>query len=281
MSHMMRILAALLVAALTTLAGLLPASAQERAITVASTTSTEQSGLFGHLLPRFTQRTGIAVRVVALGTGQALDVGRRGDADVVFVHDKAAEEAFVAEGFGVNRREVMYNDFVLIGPKDDPAGIAGDRDVVEALRKIAGAKAPFVSRGDRSGTHAAELRFWREAGIDLDAVKGPWYRDIGQGMGPALNAASAINAYVLADRGTWLSFKNRGDLAVLAEGDRRLFNQYGVMLVNPAKHPHLKAADGQAFIDWLVSPEGQIAIADYKIGGEHLFFPNAGEAPRS
>ena len=281
MSHIMRNLAALLVAALTTLSGLLPASAQERSITVASTTSTEQSGLFGHLLPRFTQRTGIAVRVVALGTGQALDVGRRGDADVVFVHDKAAEEAFVAEGFGVNRREVMYNDFILIGPKDDPAGLAGGKDVLEALRKIAGAKALFVSRGDRSGTHAAELRFWREAGIDLDAVKGPWYRDIGQGMGPALNAASATNAYVLADRGTWLSFKNRGDLAVLVEGDRRLFNQYGVMLVNPAKHPHVKAADGQAFIDWLVSPEGQTAIADYKIGGEKFFFPNAGEAPRS
>ena len=281
MSHMMRTLAALLVAALAALAGLLPASAQERSITVASTTSTEQSGLFGHLLPPFTQRTGMAVRVVALGTGQALDVGRRGDADVVFVHDKAAEEAFVAEGFGVNRREVMYNDFVLIGPKDDPAGIAGGKDVVEALRKIAGAKAPFVSRGDRSGTHAAELRFWQEAGINLDAAKGPWYRDIGQGMGPALNAASAITAYVLADRGTWLSFKNRGDLAVLVEGDRRLFNQYAVMLVNPAKHPHVKAADGQAFSDWLVSPEGQTAIADYKIGGEQLFFPNAGGAPRS
>jgi tungstate transport system substrate-binding protein len=281
MSHIVPNLAAVLVAALATLAGLFPASAQERAITVASTTSTEQSGLFGHLLPRFTQRTGIAVRVVALGTGQALDVGRRGDADVVFVHDKAAEEAFVAEGFGVNRREVMYNDFVLIGPKDDPAGIAGGKDVVEALRKIAGAKVPFVSRGDRSGTHAAELRFWREAGIDLDVVKGPWYRDIGQGMGPALNAASASNAYVLADRGTWLSFKNRGDLAVLVEGDRRLFNQYGVMLVSPAKHPHVKAADGQAFIDWLISPDGQATIAEYKIGGEQLFFPNAGGAPRS
>src|SRR5829696_47947 len=281
MSHMMRTLAALLVAALAALAGLLPASAQERSITVASTTSTEQSGLFSHLLPRFTQKTGIAVRVVALGTGQALDVARRGDADVAFVHDKAAEEAFVAEGSGVSRREVMYNDFVLIGPKDDPVGIAGGKHVVEALRKIAGAKAPFVSRGDRSGTHAAELRFWREAGINLDAAKGPWYRDIGQSMGPALNAASAISAYVLADRGTWLSFKNRGDLAVLVEGDRRLFNQYGVMLVNPAKHPHVKAADGQAFIDWLVSPEGQTAIAGYKIGGEQLFFPNAGGAPRS
>jgi tungstate transport system substrate-binding protein len=265
---------------ITFLAGFLPGAAQERSITVASTTSTEQSGLFGHLLPRFTQKTGIAVRVVALGTGQALDVGRRGDADVVFVHDRAAEETFVAEGFGVNRREVMYNDFVLIGPKRDPAGIAG-KDMLDAFRKIAAARVPFVSRGDRSGTHAAELRAWREAGIDIDAVKVPWYRDIGQGMGPALNAASATNAYVLADRGTWLSFKNRGDLAVLVEGDQRLFNPYGVMLVNPAKHPHVKAADGIAFIDWLASPEGQTAIAEYRIGGEQLFFPSAGGAPRS
>jgi tungstate transport system substrate-binding protein len=218
---------------------------------------------------------------VALGTGQALDVGRRGDTDVVLVHDRAAEETFVAEGFGVNRREVMYNDFVLIGPKADPAGVTGGKDVLEALRKIAAAKAPFVSRGDRSGTHAAELRAWREAGIDIDAVKGPWYRDIGQGMGSALNAASATNAYVLADRGTWLSFKNRGDLAVLVEGDRRLYNPYGVMLVNPAKHPHVKAADGQVFVDWLVSPEGQAAIAEYRTGGEQLFFPNAGGGPRS
>jgi tungstate transport system substrate-binding protein len=261
--------------------GVLAAGTQERSITVASTTSTEQSGLFGYLLPRFTQRTGIAVKVVALGTGQALDVGRRGDVDVVFVHDKAAEERFVAEGFGLGRREVMYNDFVLVGPKHDPAGIAGGKDVLEAVRKIAAAKAPFVSRGDRSGTHAAELRYWRDAGIDIDAAKGPWYRDIGQGMGPALNAASAANAYLLADRGTWLSFKNRGDLAILVEGDRRLFNQYGVILVSPEKHPHVKAADGQAFIDWLISPEGQKVIADYKIGGEQLFFPNAGGAPRS
>jgi tungstate transport system substrate-binding protein len=263
------------------LTGALEGPAQERAITVASTTSTEQSGLFGHLLPRFTQKTGIAVKVVALGTGQALDVGRRGDADVVFVHDRAAEVTFIAQGFGTNRREVMYNDFVLVGPKEDLAKAAGGKDVLEALRKIAAIKAPFISRGDRSGTHAAELRFWREAGIAIDAVKGPWYRDIGQGMGPALNAASAANAYVLADRGTWLSFKNRGDLAVLVEGDQRLFNPYGVMLVNPAKHPHVKAADGQAFIDWLVSPEGQATIADYKIGGEQLFFPNAAGAPRS
>jgi tungstate transport system substrate-binding protein len=261
--------------------GVLQAGAQERFITVASTTSTEQSGLFGHLLFRFTQRTGIGVKVVALGTGQALDIGRRGDADVVFVHDKAAEERFVAEGFGVGRREVMYNDFVLVGPKDDPAGIAGSKDVLEALRKVAAAKAPFISRGDRSGTHAAELRYWREAGIDIDAAKGPWYRDIGQGMGPALNAASAVNAYVLADRGTWLSFQNRGGLAVLVEGDQQLFNQYGVILANPAKHPHAKAAEGQAFIDWLVSAEGQKAIADYKIGGEQLFFPNARGTPRS
>jgi tungstate transport system substrate-binding protein len=256
------------------------AGAQERVITVASTTSTEQSGLFGHLLPRFTEKTGIGVKVVALGTGQALDVGRRGDADVVFVHDREAEEKFVGEGFGVNRLEVMYNDFVLVGPKDDPARIAG-KDLNEALRTIAAAKAPFVSRGDRSGTHAAELRYWKAAGMDINAAKGPWYREIGQGMGPALNTASASNAYVLADRGTWLSFKNRGELAVLVAGDRRLFNQYGVILVNPARHPHVKAAEGQAFIDWLVSSEGQKAIADYRIGGEQLFFPNAGGVPRS
>jgi tungstate transport system substrate-binding protein len=257
-----------------------PASAQERSITVASTTSTEQSGLFGHLLPRFTQKTGIAVKVVALGTGQALDVGRRGDADVVFVHDREAEEKFVAEGFGVKRTEVMYNDFVIVGPKADPARTAG-KDVVEALRRIAAAKAPFVSRGDRSGTHAAELRYWMEAGVDLATVRGPWYREIGQGMGPALNTASASNAYVLADRGTWLSFKNRADLAVMVEGDRRLFNQYGAILVNPARHPHVKAAEGQSFVHWLVSPEGQKAITDYRIGGEQLFFPNAGGAPHS
>jgi tungstate transport system substrate-binding protein len=261
-------------------ASLLPAAAQERVITVASTTSTEQSGLFGHLLPRFTHKTGIAVKVVALGTGQALEVGRRGDADVVFVHDPAAEEMFVSQGFGVKRIPVMYNDFVLIGPKSDPARIAG-KDVVEALRAIAAAGAPFVSRGDGSGTHAAELRYWKSAGIDLNKFNRPWYREIGQGMGPALNTASASNAYVLADRGTWLSFKNRGDLAILVEGDQRLFNQYGVILVNPAKHPHVKAGEGQAFIDWLVSGEGQSVIAEYRIGGEQLFFPNAGGAPRS
>lgn len=268
---------------LAALAALAPAPAWAqggRSITVASTTSTEQSGLFGHLLPRFKEKTGIDVKVVALGTGQALDVGRRGDADVVFVHDLAAEERFVAEGFATARREVMYNDFVLVGPKADPAGARGG-DVLEGLRRVAAAKAPFVSRGDRSGTHAAELRYWKEAGIDLAASRGDWYREIGQGMGPALNTASASNAYLLADRGTWLSFKNRGELAILVEGDRRLFNQYGVMLVNPARHPHVKAADGQAFVDWLVSPEGQRAIAEYRIGGEQLFFPNASAAGRS
>ncbi|GEP05770.1 substrate-binding domain-containing protein [Methylobacterium oxalidis] len=252
-----------------------PASAEPQStITVASTTSTEQSGLFKHLLPTFTEKTGIGVKVVALGTGQALDVGRRGDADVVFVHDKAAEEKFVAEGFGTKRHAVMYNDFVVIGPKADPAGAKGS-DVTAAFARIAAAKAPFVSRGDRSGTHAAELRYWKDAGIDPVAAKGGWYKDVGQGMGPALNTASAANAYILADRGTWLSFKNRGDLAILVQGDKRLFNQYGVMLVNPEKHPQVKAKEGQAFIDWLVSPEGQRTIADYKIEGEQLFFPNA------
>jgi tungstate transport system substrate-binding protein len=253
-----------------------PAQAQ-RAITVASTTSTEQSGLFKHILPKFTGSTGIEVRVVALGTGQALDIGRRGDADVVFVHDKEAEEKFVADGFGVKRHEVMYNDFVVVGPKSDPAGAAG-KDIQAGLRRIAAVKAPFVSRGDRSGTHAAELRFWRDAGLDLAAIKGDWYKEIGQGMGPALNAASAASAYVLSDRGTWLVFKNRGDLTILVEGDQRMFNQYGVMLVNPARHPHVKAADGQSFIDWLVSGEGQKTIAEYRIDGEQLFFPNAGAA---
>jgi tungstate transport system substrate-binding protein len=248
--------------------------AQTRTITVASTTSTDQSGLFGHLLPAFAKRTGIDVKVVAVGTGQALDMARRGDADVVFVHDKAAEERFVAEGFAAKRQDVMYNDFLVIGPKSDPAQAAG-LDVLQGLRKIAAAKAPFISRGDKSGTHAAELRYWKDAGLDLDVVKGEWYKEIGQGMGPALNTASAQNAYVLSDRGTWLSFTNRGDLAVLVAGDRRLFNQYGAMLVNPAKYPHVKAADGRAFVDWLVSPEGQKAIADYKIDGQQLFFPNA------
>lgn len=253
-----------------------PAQAQEKFITVASTTSTEQSGLFGFILPIFQKSTGISVRVVALGTGQALDMARRGDADVVFVHDPAAERKFVAEGYGVGHREVMYNDFVLVGPKSDPAKVAGGKDITAALQKIRSAQAPFVSRGDKSGTHAAELRLWREAGIDMPAQKGAWYRETGSGMGPALNTASSMNAYVLADRGTWLSFKNRGDLAILVEGDKRLFNQYGVMLVNPVKHAHVKRELGQAFVDWIVSPAGQRAIAEHRIGGEQLFFPNAG-----
>jgi tungstate transport system substrate-binding protein len=249
--------------------------AQERFITVASTTSTEQSGLFGFILPIFEKRTGIQVRVVALGTGQALDLARRGDADVVFVHAKAAEEKFLAEGHGVKRFPVMYNDFVLIGPKSDPAKVGGGKDIVVALNTIRSAQAPFVSRGDRSGTHMAELALWKAAGIDLDKAKGPWYRDTGQGMGPALNTAASMNAYLIADRGTWLAFKNRGDLTILVEGDKRLFNQYGVMLVNPEKHPAVKKDLGQTFIDWVISPDGQNAIARYKIGGEQLFFPNA------
>jgi tungstate transport system substrate-binding protein len=249
--------------------------AQERSIVVASTTSTEQSGLFGYILPRFTAKTGIRVNVVAVGTGQALDIGRRGDADVVFVHDKSAEEKFMGEGFGVKRFDVMYNDFVVIGPKNDPAHVANEKNVLAAFRKIAAAKAKFISRGDRSGTNAAELRYWTDAGINPVAESGGWYREIGQGMGAALNMASTENAYVLSDRGTWLSFKNRGGLAILVEGDKRLFNQYGVMLVNPAKHPHVKTTEGQAFIDWLISVDGQKTIADYKIGGEQLFFPDA------
>ena len=252
--------------------GLAAAAAQSQSIVVASTTSTEQSGLFGHLLPRFKQASGIDVKVVALGTGQAIDMARRGDADVLFVHDKVAEEQFVADGFGVKRLEVMYNDFVLIGPKADPAGTKG-ADIAAAFRKLAAANAPFVSRGDKSGTHAAELRFWKLT--DREAVKGTGYRECGCGMGPALNIASSSGAYVLADRGTWLSFKNRADLAILVEGDKRLFNQYGVMLVSAAKHPHVRAADGQKFVDWLVGPAGQAAIAAYQIGGEQLFFPNA------
>jgi len=251
--------------------------AQTRFITVASTTSTEQSGLFRHILPIFEQKTGIQVRVVALGTGQALDLARRGDADVVFVHAKSAEEKFVAEGYGVTRLPVMYNDFVLIGPKSDPAGIAGSKDVLDALRRIRSSASPFVSRGDRSGTHMAEIELWRMAGIGIEKDRGPWYRDTGQGMGPALNTASSMNGYILADRGTWISFKNRGDLAILVDGDKRLFNQYGVILVNPEKHQHVKKEMGQAFINWVVSPDGQKAIADYKIGGEQLFFPNAGQ----
>jgi tungstate transport system substrate-binding protein len=249
----------------------------QRFITVASTTSTEQSGLFRHLLPIFEKKYGIQVRVVALGTGQALDMGKRGDADVAFVHDKAAEEKLVGEGFFVHRREVMYNDFVIVGPRSDPAHARG-RNVIAALKQISQAKAPFASRGDKSGTHAAELRLWKEAGIDPQQGKGSWYRETGSGMGPALNTASGMNAYALTDRGTWLSFKNRGDLTILVEGDQRLFNQYGVMLVNPAKHPHVKHIEGMAFIDWLTSAEGQRAIADYTISGEQLFFPNASKA---
>ena len=251
------------------------ASAQDKSIVVSSTTSTQDSGLFGHILPLFKAKTGIEVKVVSQGTGQALDTGRRGDADVVFVHAKAQEDKFVADGFGVKRNPVMYNDFVLIGPKSDPAGIAGKKDIVAALKAIKDKGLPFISRGDRSGTHAAELNLWKEAGIDIAKDKGPWYKEIGQGMGAALNTASASNAYVLADRGTWLSFKNRGDLVISVEGDKRLFNQYGVILVNPAKHAHVKKDLGQQFIDWLVSPEGQKAIADYKINGDQLFYPNA------
>lgn len=248
------------------------AQVQAQSIVVASTTSTEQSGLFGHILPQFKQAAGIDVKVVALGTGQAIDMARRGDADVLFVHDKIAEEKFVADGFGVKRFEVMYNDFVLVGPKADPAGAKGN-DIVVALQKLAAGNAPFVSRGDKSGTHAAELRFWKMT--TTEANKGSGYKECGCGMGPALNMASSANAYVLTDRGTWLSFKNRGDLTVLVEGDKRLFNPYGVMLVNAAKHAHVKTADGQKFVDWLVSPAGQSAIASYKVSGEQLFFPNA------
>jgi tungstate transport system substrate-binding protein len=251
-----------------------PASAADRSIVVASTTSTQDSGLFGYLLPIFTAKTGIEVKVIAQGTGQALDTARRGDADVVFVHAKAQEEKFLAEGFGVKRYNVMYNDFVLIGPNSDPAGVKG-KDIATALKAIQEKAAPFVSRGDRSGTHEAELALWKQAGIDIAAAKGAWYREIGQGMGAALNTANAMNAYVLSDRGTWISFKNKGDLSIAVEGDKRLFNQYGVMLVNPDKFPHVNKELGQAFVDWLISGEGQAAIAGYKIGGQQLFFPDA------
>jgi tungstate transport system substrate-binding protein len=254
------------------------AIAQDKSIVVASTTSTQDSGLFGHILPMFKAKTGIDVKVVAQGTGQALDTARRGDADVVFVHAKPAEEKFVTEGFGVKRYPVMYNDFVLIGPKGDPAGIKGSKDIVAALTAIKTKGADFISRGDKSGTHQAELNLWKIAGMDISKDKGPWYKEIGQGMGAALNTASASNAYVLADRGTWLSFKNRGDLVIAVEGDKRLFNQYGVMLVNPEKHPSVKKDLGQQLIDWLVSSEGQKAIADYKINGEPLFYPNANDS---
>jgi tungstate transport system substrate-binding protein len=268
------LIAALAVAAVLSGA---PVNAQDKSIVVSSTTSTQDSGLFGHILPLFKQKTGVDVKVVSQGTGQALDTGRRGDADVVFVHAKAQEEKFIAEGSGVKRFPVMYNDFVLIGPKSDLAGIKGMKDVSAALKAIKEKGAPFISRGDKSGTHVAEINLWKAAGIDIDQDKGPWYKSIGQGMGAALNTASAGNAYVLADRGTWLSFKNRGDLVIAVEGDKRLFNQYGVILVNPAKHPNVKKDLGQQFIDWLVSPEGQKAIADYKINGQQLFYPNAND----
>src|SRR6195952_3035522 len=259
---------------LGTIAGYAPASAEDRSIVVASTTSTQDSGLFGYLLPLFKAKTGIEVKVIAQGTGQALDTARRGDADVVFVHARAQEEKFLAEGFAVKRFDVMYNDFVLIGPKSDPAGVKGG-NIETALKTIQAKGAPFVSRGDRSGTHSAELALWKQAGIDIAATKGPWYREIGQGMGAALNTAGAMNGYVLSDRGTWLSFKNRGELDIAVEGDKRLFNQYGVMLVNPEKFPNVKKELGQSFIDWLVSTEGQAAIARYKLEGQQLFFPNA------
>jgi tungstate transport system substrate-binding protein len=265
------LLSALLLGAIASLA---PAGAQDRAIVVASTTSTQDSGLFGYLLPLFKAKTNIDVKVIAQGTGQALDTARRGDADVVFVHAKSQEEKFLAEGFGVKRFDVMYNDFVLIGPKGDPAGVKG-KDIETALKAIQAKGAPFVSRGDKSGTHSAELALWKQAGIDIAMTKGPWYREIGQGMGAALNTAGAMDGYVLSDRGTWISFRNRGDLEITVEGDRRLFNQYGVMLVNPDKYPSVKQALGQAFIDWLISAEGQVAIAGYKIDGQQLFFPNA------
>src|SRR5262245_544787 len=252
-----------------------PASAQEKSIVVASTTSTQDSGLFGHILPLFKAKTGIDVKVVAQGTGQALDTARRGDADVVFVHAKAQEEKFLAEGFGVKRFDVMYNDFVLIGPKADPAKVKGGKDVLAALKAISGAGSPFVSRGDKSGTHSAELALWKAASLDPAGAKPAWYREIGQGMGAALNTASAMGAYVLSDRGTWLSFKNKGELEISVEGDRRLFNQYGVILVNPEKHPSVKKELGQAFVDWVISAEGQGAIRSYKIDGQQLFFPNA------
>ena len=255
---------------------LLYGSAQVKSIIVASTTSTQDSGLFGYLLSIVKQKTGIEVKVLAQGTGQALDTARRGDADVVFVHAKSAEEKFLAEGFGVKRYPVMYNDFIVVGPKDDPAGIKG-KDIFTALQTIKAKAVPFISRGDRSGTNIAELGLWKEAGIDITNDKGPWYKEIGQGMGAALNMASASNAYVLSDRGTWLAFQNRGDLAIVVEGDKRLFNQYGVMLVNPAKYPSVKKDLGQQFIDFLISPEGQKIIAGYKINGQQLFYPNAND----
>jgi tungstate transport system substrate-binding protein len=268
-----RILLAATIAFATGLNG--AAFAQEKSIVVSSTTSTTDSGLFNHILPLFKAKTGIDVKVVSQGTGQALETGRRGDSDVVFVHAKGQEEKFVADGFGVKRLPVMYNDFVLIGPKSDPAGIKGSKDIAAALKAIKGKSADFISRGDKSGTHSAELRLWKTAGIDIAAEKGGWYKEIGQGMGAALNTASASNGYVLSDRATWINFKNRGELDIVVQGDDRLFNQYGIILVNPEKHKHVKTEMGQAFIDWIISPEGQKAIADYKINNQQLFFPNA------
>lgn len=251
-----------------------PSWAQDRFIVMASTTSTEQSGLFKHLLPKFKQATGIDVRVVAVGTGQALDIGRRGDADIVFVHDRAAEEAFVADGHAQRRQDVMFNDFVLVGPSADPVGLRG-QDAGAALRKLATAGAGFVSRGDKSGTHAAELRLWKSAGADPTTGRGGWYKECGCGMGAALNMGASLHGHVLTDRGTWISFKNRGPLTILVEGDRRLFNPYGVMVVDPRRHPSVKAALAQQFAGWITGPEGQAAIASFKIDGEQLFFPNA------
>jgi tungstate transport system substrate-binding protein len=275
MSQVLRFAAVIWISVLVASA---PALAQDRSIIVASTTSTQDSGLFGHILPLFKAKTGIEVKVVAQGTGQALESGRRGDADVVFVHAKAQEEKFVADGFGIQRFEVMYNDFVLIGPKADPAKIKGGKDVSAALKAIEAAGSTFVSRGDKSGTHSAELALWKVAGLDPAAAKPAWYKEIGQGMGAALNTAGAMSAYVLADRGTWIAFKNKADLDIVVEGDTKLFNQYGVMLVSPAKFPTVKKDLGQAFIDWLTSVEGQTAIRSYKIDGQQLFFPNAGQA---
>ena len=270
--HTCRALLGLLVGALLTWG---PALAQDKSIVVSSTTSTHDSGLFGEILPKFKAKTGIGVKVVAQGTGQALDTGRRGDADVVFVHAKAQEEKFVADGFGVKRFDVMYNDFVVIGPKADPAGIRGGKDVLAAFKAIADNGSPFVSRGDKSGTHSAELALWKKAGLDPAGTKPAWYREIGQGMGAALNTAGGMGAYVLSDRGTWISFKNRGDLEIVVEGDRQLFNQYGIILVNPEKHAHVKKELGQQFIDWVISREGQDAIRAHTINGQQLFFPNA------
>jgi len=266
-----------LAACFAILASALPAEAAERFITVASTTSTEQSGLFKHLLPIFQKKTGVEVRVVAVGTGQAIRLAEKGDADVLFVHHKPSEDRFVAAGWGVKRFPVMYNDFIVVGPKSDPAKIKGLKDTAAAFGKIAAAKAPFASRADKSGTHLAELEFWKAAGVDAAAASGQWYRETGSGMGPTLNTAAGMDAYAIADRGTWLSFANRRNLEIAVEGDPKLFNQYGVMLVNKARHAHVKDADGRAFVDWLVSPEGQKAIADYKIDGQQLFFPNAGQ----